>query len=66
MLKADKSPKVPVKELGLSRSGDEGAIAAIVDEVLAENLQSIADFKAGKDRAIGFLGRSGHEKSRQS
>lgn len=30
-------------------------IEPIVDEVLAENAQSIIDFKAGKDRAFGFL-----------
>lgn len=30
-------------------------IEAIVDKVLAENEQSILDFKAGKDRAFGFL-----------
>lgn len=34
---------------------DEGTINAFVDEVLAKNPQSIADFKAGKDRALGFL-----------
>lgn len=64
MLKADKSPKVLVKELGLEQVSDEGAIAAIVDEVLAENPQSIADFKAGKDRAIGFLVGQVMKKSR--
>lgn len=34
---------------------DTSEIEPIVDEVLAENAQSIADFKAGKDRAFGFL-----------
>jgi aspartyl-tRNA(Asn)/glutamyl-tRNA(Gln) amidotransferase subunit B len=28
---------------------------AFVNQVLAANPQSIADFKAGKDRALGFL-----------
>lgn len=56
MLKnSDKTPKQLVKELGLEQVSDEGAIAAIVDEVLAENPQSVADYKAGKDKAIGFL-----------
>ena len=27
----------------------------MVDEVIAANPQSVADFKAGKDRAVGFL-----------
>ncbi len=34
---------------------DEGALLAIVSEVLDNNAQSIEDFKNGKDRAIGFL-----------
>lgn len=34
---------------------DEAEIAGYVDQVLAEHPQSIADFKAGKERAFGFL-----------
>ncbi len=41
----------------LLQVSDEGAIAAIVDEVLADpsSAASIADIKAGKDKAIGYL-----------
>ena len=55
MLKSDKAPSVLVKELGLEQVSDAGAIQAMVDEVIAANPQSVADFKAGKDKAIGFL-----------
>ena len=55
MVKDDEAPAALVKKLGLEQVSDEGAIAKIVDEVLANNPQSVADFKAGKDRAIGFL-----------
>ena len=55
MLKEDKAPKAIVKELGLEQVSDEGAIMQLVEETIAENPQSVADFKAGKDRAIGFL-----------
>ena len=55
MLKEDKAPKALVKELGLEQVSDEGAIMQFVEEAIAENPQSVADFKAGKDRAIGFL-----------
>ena len=55
MLKDNESPKALVKKLGLEQVSDEGAIAAMVDEVIAANPQSVADYKAGKDRAIGFL-----------
>lgn len=37
------------------QSNDEGAVLTFVTQVLDANPQSIADFKAGKDRAIGFL-----------
>ena len=55
MLKTNKEPQVLVKELGLEQISDEGAIVKIIEETLAENPQSIADYKAGKDRALGFL-----------
>ncbi len=44
-----------VKEKGLVQISDEGEIQAIVDKVIAANPQSVADFHAGKDRALGFL-----------
>ncbi|MGB7977668.1 MAG: Asp-tRNA(Asn)/Glu-tRNA(Gln) amidotransferase subunit GatB [Chlamydiales bacterium] len=34
---------------------DPGAIEQIVDQVLSANPQSVADFKAGKDKAFAFL-----------
>jgi aspartyl-tRNA(Asn)/glutamyl-tRNA(Gln) amidotransferase subunit B len=55
MLKSDKAPADLVKELGLEQVSDTGALQAMVDEVVAANPQSVADFKAGKDRAVGFL-----------
>lgn len=55
MVKTDKAPGALVKELGLEQVSDTGAIEKLVEETLAENPQSIADFKASKDRAIGFL-----------
>lgn len=44
-----------VKEKGLVQISDASAIIAIVDSVIAANPQSVADFKAGKEKAIGFL-----------
>lgn len=45
------------EERNLLQVSDEGAIRAIVAEVLAEpsSVQSIADIKSGQDKAIGFL-----------
>ncbi|MDU2064054.1 MAG: Asp-tRNA(Asn)/Glu-tRNA(Gln) amidotransferase subunit GatB [Sporomusaceae bacterium] len=44
-----------VKDKGLVQISDEGAILAIVDSVIAANPQSIADYKGGKEKALGFL-----------
>ena len=55
MLKEDEAPKALVKKLGLEQVSDEGAILKLVEETIAENPQSVADYKAGKDKAIGFL-----------
>ncbi|SDE40101.1 aspartyl/glutamyl-tRNA(Asn/Gln) amidotransferase subunit B [Paenibacillus sp. UNCCL117] len=55
MMETGKSPQAIVEEQGLVQISDEGAIAAIVDQVVEKNPQSVADFKAGKDKAIGFL-----------
>ncbi|WP_046216081.1 Asp-tRNA(Asn)/Glu-tRNA(Gln) amidotransferase subunit GatB [Paenibacillus wulumuqiensis] len=55
MLQSGKSPQQVVEEQGLTQISDEGAIKAIVQEVIAANPQSVADYQAGKDKAIGFL-----------
>ena len=55
MVETGKAPKVIVEEKGLVQVSDEGAIESVVDEVLAANPQSVADYKGGKGKAIGFL-----------
>ena len=50
------SPDEAQKELHIvAQASDEGTVKAFVMDVLEKNPQSIADFKAGKDRALGFL-----------
>lgn len=49
------SPKKIIEKNGWVQISDEGEIKKVVEEVLANNPQSIADFKAGKDKALGFL-----------
>jgi len=55
LLETGKSPRQIVEEQGLVQISDEGAILAIVDSVIAANPQSVEDFRAGKEKAIGFL-----------
>ncbi len=44
-----------IEKHGLKQMTDTGAIEKIVDEVLAANEKSVAEFKAGKDKAFNAL-----------
>lgn len=55
MFETGKKPLEIIEEKGLVQISDTSAIEEIVDKVLGDNPQSIEDFKAGKDRAFGFL-----------
>jgi len=55
MYKEGTDPKKVVSDLGLEQVSDTSAIEKIVDDVLAANAQSITDFKAGHDRALGYI-----------
>lgn len=44
-----------VEDNGLGTVSDEGALRDIIGKVLEENPQSVADYQAGKKKAIGFL-----------
>ena len=44
-----------VKEHGLEQVSDAGLVSQVVDEVLAANAKSVADYRAGKEKAFGFL-----------
>ena len=44
-----------IKEKGWIQISDEGAIKEVVLKVLEANPQSVADYKGGKDKALGFL-----------
>lgn len=49
------SPKKIIEEKGWIQISDEGTIKKVVEDVLKKNPKSIEDYKAGKDRALGFL-----------
>ena len=50
-----RDPEEIIKEKGWIQISDEGAIQEVVSKILEANPQSIADYKAGKDKALGFL-----------
>lgn len=55
MFVSELSPADIVKRDNLEMSNDDGAIREIVIKVIQNNPQSVADFKSGKEKAIGFL-----------
>lgn len=57
LLVSDKTPREIAEAKNLIQVSDEGAIAVIVDEILADpaSAQSIQDIREGKEKAIGFL-----------
>ncbi len=44
-----------IDKKGLRQITDSSAIEAIIDEVITNNPDQVADFKAGKDKLIGFF-----------
>jgi len=50
-----KMPSKIIEEKGWVQISDEGAIKEVVLKILETNAQSVADYKAGKDKALGFL-----------
>ena len=55
IFKSDVDPAKYVEEKGLKTVNDEGALRKTVEEVIANNPQSVQDYKSGKEKAIGFL-----------
>ena len=51
----DVDPEVYVEEHGLKTVADDGALRSTIEEIVANNPQSVEDYKSGKKKAIGFL-----------
>jgi len=49
------SPDEIIAKRGLKQISDAGAIAKIVDDVLARNAKQVEDYRAGKDKAFNSL-----------
>jgi aspartyl-tRNA(Asn)/glutamyl-tRNA(Gln) amidotransferase subunit B len=48
-------PEAYVEEHGLKTVNDEGALRKVILDVIAANPKSVADYKGGKEKAIGAL-----------
>ena len=51
----DVDPEGYVKEKGLGVVSDEDTLKGVIEEIYEANPQSVADYKGGKERAMGFL-----------
>ncbi len=55
MYETDIDPDKYVEENGLKTVNDEGALLEVLQEVIAKNPQAVADYKGGKEKALGAL-----------
>jgi len=55
LLRGSFDVRAAIAERGLGQISDDGALRKLAAEVLAANPQALADWKAGKQQAIGFL-----------
>jgi aspartyl-tRNA(Asn)/glutamyl-tRNA(Gln) amidotransferase subunit B len=55
MYKTGKAPDVIVKEKGLVQISSSGELEAIVDSVISQNADAVAQFRSGKQASLGFL-----------
>ena len=55
MAATGKPPAEIVKKKSLSQISDTDALEEVVRKVISENEKAVADYKAGKEQAVGFL-----------
>lgn len=55
MMETGKDAAAIVEEKGLKQVTDTGAIEKVIDEVLAENADKVAEYRSGKDKMFGFF-----------
>ncbi len=55
MFETDVDPEVYVEEHGLKTVNDEDALMAVISDVIEKNPKAVADYKGGKEKALGAL-----------
>ncbi len=55
MWKTQESPQSLIQKMGMEQITDEGAVARIVDDVMAQNPDQVAQFRSGKEKVFGFF-----------
>mgnify|MGYP001851479288 CR=1 FL=1 len=55
IMESEKSIKEIIKETGIQNITDNSKITEMIQKIINDNPESVADYKAGKDRAIKYL-----------
>ncbi len=55
MMTSGKDPETLIKEKGLVQVSDAGELLGLVQEILAQNPEQVAQFKGGKAKIMGFF-----------
>ncbi|XDZ64673.1 Asp-tRNA(Asn)/Glu-tRNA(Gln) amidotransferase subunit GatB [Alphaproteobacteria bacterium LSUCC0684] len=55
MVETGADPEKIIGEKGLRQVSDTGAIEAMIDTVLAENMDKVEEYRGGKDKLFGFF-----------
>ena len=51
----NRDPAAIIEEEGLQQSSDTNSLAPMIQEIIDNNPKSVADYKAGKKKALGFF-----------
>ena len=63
VLDTGKDTEAIIEEKGLAQVSDDGALDAIIDELIKENEKLAEEIKGGNEKAVGFLVGQGMKKS---
>jgi len=55
MFENGKAPDKIIEEQGLVQVSDSGVLNAVIDEVMSENVDSVEEYRSGKDKLFGFF-----------
>ena len=55
LIENDSTVDEAIDKLGLKQVSDDGALLAIIDEILNANQDKVAEYKSGKDKMFGFF-----------
>jgi len=55
MIEGDKDPQKIIETKGLKQQSDPKALEELIDKVLQNNVEKVAEYKSGKDKLFGFF-----------